>query len=88
MTISCINKKNNTTKICCFIALKYTDTNSYNNIFQYLNNNFKFNPKIAHIDYENSLRLALEAKNIFNRKSMILYCFFHFTKSIRERLKN
>jgi len=87
MTILCLNKQNNTTKICCFIALKYTDTNSYKNIFQYLKNNFHFNPKIAHIDYENSLRLALEAKNIFNKKPLIIYCFFHFIKSIRERLR-
>ena len=87
MIISTINKNYNTTKICCFIALKFTDTLSYIRIFEYLNKNFNFNPKIIHIDYENSLRLALKKDNIFIKKPIIIFCYFHFIKSIREKLK-
>ena len=33
MIITCINKKTNSTKICCFIAFKYQDVESYIRIF-------------------------------------------------------
>ena len=37
--------------------------------------------------FDEAEKLALEAKNIFNKKPLIIYCFFHFIKSIRERLR-
>ena len=87
MTITCINKKTNSTKICCFIAFKYQDVESYIRIFEYLKNNFNFSPKIVHIDYEHSLRLSLLNQFQKENKPLILFCFFHFIKSIKERLK-
>ena len=87
MTITCINKKTNSTKICCFIAFKYQDVESYIRIFEYLKNNFNFSPKIVHIDYEQSLRLSLLNQFQKENKPLILFCFFHFIKSIKERLK-
>ena len=84
MIISTINKVNNTTKICFFITLKYTDTLSYIRIFGYLNKNFSFNPKIIHIDYENSLRLALKKDNIFIKNLSLFFVIF-ISLSQKER---
>jgi hypothetical protein len=49
-TFDHIEKK---TILICFILLKYLDHISYLKVFQYLNDNYGFNPLIIHSDYEN-----------------------------------
>ena len=73
MTITCINKKTNSTKICYFIAFKYQDVESYIRIFEYLKNNYNFSPKILHIDYENLLGLSLLNQFQKENKHLILF---------------
>jgi hypothetical protein len=62
MTISTIVPNKNMTKIYYFICYKYQDKISYERIIIYLKDNFKFQSKIVHIDYEYSLHSIFDNK--------------------------
>ena len=65
MTITCSENTTNNTYIACLILLQYEDHISLIKIFKYLHEMFKFNPKVVHIDYSNSLLKALISDNLF-----------------------
>ena len=63
------------------------DSESYLRILKSLNENLNFNPKILHTDYEYALDKAIDKANFFEVKPLKIKCFFHFVKSIREKIK-
>ena len=87
MTIATVDKDNNKTIIIAFLVFKFMDSESYYRIFKYLNENYSFSPKYIHTDYELALDLAIKKSDFFNKDIVHLKCFFHFAKSIREKLK-
>lgn len=56
-------------------------------IFKYLNDLYKFNPKVIHIDLAKSLHNALETQNLFQNKPIIMHCFFLFLQCIVKYMK-
>lgn len=87
LTIATVDKINNTTLIIAFIVFKYMDTESYYRIFKYLNENYSFSPKYIHTDYESALEKAIKKSEFFDKNILQIKCFFHFIKSLREKLK-
>ena len=59
MVISGISKNNDNPTLLCFILFKFMDECSYSKIFNYLYENFNFNPLIIHTDFEKSLITAI-----------------------------
>ena len=51
-------------------------------IFRYLNNIYKFDPKVIQIDFAKSLKQGLEKDNLFESKPIIMHYFFHFAQCI------
>ena len=43
-----------------FILIKYLDSIAYERIFNYLNNNFEFNPDIIHTYFEKEMQVAIK----------------------------
>ena len=86
MTIATIDNKENRTILICFFI--FMDSISYTKIFKYLNENYNFNPKKIHCDYERAIELAIKNSKFFKYEIMIVKCFFHFVKAIRDRLKS
>ena len=72
MTITGLDNNTNNIYLCALIFLKYEDTQSFIKIFKYLNEMYKFSPKIIHIDYSSSLAKALNEDNIFKNKPINL----------------
>ena len=62
------------------------DCESYFRIFKYLNENYWFSPLYIHIDYEIALEQAIKDSSFFNKNFLHIKCFFHFIKSLREKL--
>ena len=87
LTISCFNQKDKITKICCFACIKYLDKISYYKVFSFLKEIFSFKPKIIHTDYEAALQAALKEKDLFQNPVLHTFCFFHFSKAIKEQMK-
>ena len=85
MTISWLDKKDETPRLVCLIALLYLDTISYTKIFSYLKENYSFYPKVIHLDLEASLRKAIINSEIFEEKSLLLSCFFHFCANTNKK---
>ena len=84
MTIAAVDNKNSRTLLICFVFIKYMDSFTYRKVFQYLNENFSFNPIIIHTDYENALSVAIKESKFFKNQIIHVRCLFHFIKSIRE----
>lgn len=57
--ISRLLKNNNKPILLAFFLLKYLEQETYDKLFLYLNDNFKFKPKIIHSDYEHSLSKSI-----------------------------
>ena len=87
LTIATVDKINNKTILIAFIIFKYMDEESYYRIFKYLNKNFCFSPKYIHTDYEIALEQAIKKSEFFDKNLLHIKCFFHFIKSLREKLK-
>ena len=66
-----------------FVFIKYLDNISYNKIFNYLNENFKFKPDIIHSNYEKALHLGIK-ENKYTQNALNIKCFFHYTQMIRK----
>ena len=67
--------------------MKYLDKISYYKIFQYLYDNFHFDPVIIHSDYENSLALAIKEAKYFSNEIIHIRCLFHFMQAIRDKCR-
>lgn len=65
LVLSGIKKNNVNPIIICFILIKYLDYISYNRIFNYLTEHYKFLPKIIHSDYEKAIEKAIKQIKIF-----------------------
>ena len=90
MTLKGFDLASNSTKLCCLIVIKYEVEKSIFYTLKYLNEYFKFSPKIINIDYSLALFKALKNKNLFNNDCIIISCFFHFSQALigkMERLK-
>lgn len=86
LTILYLNEKK--VKFFCFILYKYQDHISSERIFLYLKDNYNLNPNIVHTDYEKALYSIFINENILKKKILLGFCFFHYIKSIREKMKN
>ena len=75
MSIATIDYDNNTTILVGFVNLKYIDSQSILNVFKYLNENFNFNPKIIHSDFDNAIATAVKNSNFFKIKIIHVKCF-------------
>ena len=67
MTISCLDKEEQTPRLVCLIVLLYLDTISYTKIFSYLKENYFFYPKVIHLDFEAQLRNSIKIQEYLNR---------------------
>ena len=87
LTISGYDNDTKHTYICALIILRYEDTFSFEQIFKYLKDIYKFKPVNIHIDYCFALRNALLKYGLFDTKTVIIHCFFHFVQSIVKKMK-
>ena len=87
MTLKGFDFASNSTKLCCLIAIKYEDEKSIFYTLKYLNEYFKFSPKVINIDYSLALYKALRNKNLFNNDCIIIRCFFHFSQALIRKMK-
>ena len=76
-----INKK---TVLCCFILLQNEKEFTFKKIFEYLRDNYSFNPPKIMCDFRLSQINA--CKNIFPN-CLIHCCFFHFSQCIWNKFK-
>ena len=77
MIIAGLDKHNNDSYICFFILLCYRDQISFELLFKFLKENYRFLPKNVHLD----------ADKIFSPKPKLIYCFFHFVQSVIKRIR-
>ena len=54
-----------------FILIKYLDSIAYKRIFNYLNNNFEFNPNIIHTHFEKAMQEVIKKIN-FKKKILFI----------------
>ena len=87
LTLASLDNRNKKSIVIGFVLFIFMDSISFLKIFEYLNNNFKFSPLIIHSDYEKGIALALQKAKFFENNVIHVKCFFHFVKSIREKLK-
>ena len=87
MTISSYDIKDKTIKLCGFICYKYQDIISYERIISFVKENYHFIPKIIHTDYKYALYKAFDNVNIYEKGVIHIFCYFHYIKSIREKMK-
>ena len=87
MTISCLDKEEQTPRLVCLIALLYLDTISYTKIFSYLKENYFFYPKVIHLDFETPLRNSIINSGIYEQKPLLVSCFFHFSANVRRKME-
>ena len=87
MTLKGFDLASNSTKLCCLIVIKYEDEKSIYYTLKYLNEYFKFSPKVINIDYSLPLYKALRNKNLFNNDCIIIRCFFHFSQALIRKMK-
>ena len=87
ITISGVENESIKSNLNALVFIKYEDTCSYKMVFKYLNDLYKFNPKVIHIDFAKSLHNALETENLFQNKPIIMHCFFHFVQCIVKYMK-
>ena len=87
MTLSAINYKDHISILVCLIFFSYMDSISYYNIFKYLNEIYKFRPKIIHSDFEMALNNAIEKIDFVKNKIIHIKCLFHFSNAIWNKIK-
>ena len=73
--LSGIPIKENIPRIITFILVKY------------LYENFKFNPKIIHTDFEKAIQKAICQNKYFKKTIIHSRCLFHYSKMIRGKLQ-
>ena len=87
MTIATLDNENNKTILIAFVLFINIDNILYLKIFKFLNEIYNFNPIIIHTDYERAIELALKKCSFLKNSIINLKCFFHFAKTVREKLK-
>ena len=87
ISITGVDSETNISYLTALIIIKFEDTKSFEMIFKFLNTFYKFNPEVIHIDYSKALRTALLKDNLFQTKSIIIHCFFHFVQAIVKNMK-
>ena len=80
------NNKNNEPVLITFILMKYIDNKALEILFNYLYENFDFQPKILHTDFDKAIYLAIK-NNIHLKDTIHSKCLFHFSQMVRKRLK-
>ena len=75
-------------KFCGFVAYKYQDIISYERIISFLKENYNFYPTLIHTDYEFPLYKAFDNKTIYEKGVIYVFCFFHYIKAIKEKMKS
>ena len=84
--LSGIKKNDNIPYLLAFILIKYLDNISYERIFHYLYENYEFQPKIIHSDFEKAIQIAIKNYKNFNKNIIHSRCLFHYSKMIRGKL--
>ena len=79
LTIVTVDKKENKTILIGFVLFKFMKSKSYKRILKILNDNFDFNSKIIHSDYEYALDKAIKEATFF-KKTNSFKAFFPFCK--------
>ena len=87
MTICSFDIRDNIAKLCGFICYKFQDIISYERIISFLKENYNFVPKIIHTDYEYALYKAFDNTKIYEKGVIHIFCYFHYIKAIREKMK-
>ena len=87
LTICSFDIRNNIVKLCDFVCYKYQDIITYETIISFLKENYNFDPKIIHTDYEYALYKAFGNTKIYEKDVIHIFCYFHYIKSIREKMK-
>lgn len=87
ITITALEFTSKTTKLACMIALLYMDSESYKYAIRFLNENYKFNPKLVHIDFEGDLANELLIKSLFKKPPLLIKCMFHFSNKIKSNMQ-
>ena len=85
MVLSGLPNKENKPHIISLILIKYLDNIAYSCIFEYLYENYGFQPKIIQTDFEKAIQIAIK-NNKYIKNVIHSRCFFHFSKMIREKL--
>ena len=62
------------------------DSETYIRILKLLNDNYLFNPKVIHTDYESALDKAIKESSFYKNKPINIKCFFHFVKLIKNKI--
>lgn len=57
-------------------------------MLKYLHDIYNFNPLIINIDYCLLLNKAILNNAIFQKKPIVINCFFHFCQSLVRKMKN
>ena len=87
ITITALEFTSKTTKLACMRSIIYMDSESYKYAFRFLNENYKFNPKLVHIDFEDALANALLIKSLFKKPPLLIKSMFHFSKAIKSNIQ-
>ena len=88
MTLCSFDEEENKPILICLIFFKYMDSESYINIFNFLNQLYNFEPLIIHSDFEIALYKAINKINFVKNKILHLKCLFHFSNAISQKLKS
>ncbi len=72
ISITGVKNKSNSSFILALVLIKFEDTNSFYYSFKYINTMLKFKPKVAYIDYFNSLKNEFLIPGLFKVKPMII----------------
>ena len=83
--ISGFNIKDKKTYICLYALLPNVEFNTYDKLFSFLNNEFKFNRKIFTIDF---CRSCTKAINKNYPQCLLIKCYFHWVKALWNNIKN
>ena len=81
LTIKGFDHEENKSVLCGLACIIYEDEKSLYYTLKYLVDFFHFEPEIIVSDFSLSLNKALENKNLFKKKPILIKCFFHFSQA-------
>ena len=65
--------------------MKYIVAEAFIKLLSYMNDMFKFQPNIIHLDFDKALAKAILNSNI-TKNTIHIKCFFHFSQMIRKNI--
>ena len=80
------NNKNNKPVLITFKLMKYTDNKALDLLFNYLYENFEFQPKILHSDFDKAKYLSIK-NNIHLKDTYTFKVFIPFFSDGSEKIK-